>query len=422
MTWKKFLGALQARSGQVWDFLHSMGRPALIAGVYAAVFYFFHRYDWGHPIVKAACYATLFLMILLVVSKPGRHAVASSHLYGEMALSAFFTVFVFMFLAQHYLRYIHFPARCDIGYTTYNAVKMAVLDHQDPYRSIVISPLGKDPKYWGYHYGPAMLLFYLPSAWFRGAALKVITLVYVAVLSGVVALLLREKGSSRLAWLAGILFALLLMVIPERAWYEITVQGSTDVLPALLILLSLYSVDRKSLMAAGIFAGLSFSAKFSPALFFIALFIRRDLNFRFFGGLALGVLPMVAYLSWSAMPMIDNVFLFHAMKPFDSTSLYSITPGGMHFIFPALQVSALLFFIMLNFNKELEVRSLAVSYTLLLIVIEMMFKEVHCNHIIWFIPMLALIFSWYRHGDSAFPQRQVSMPRQERPPAGLSDH
>jgi hypothetical protein len=211
------------------------------------------------------------------------------------------------------------------------------------------------------------------------------------------------------------------MVIPERAWYEITVQGSTDVLPALLILLSLYSVDRKSMMAAGIFASLSFSAKFSPALFFIALFIRRDLDFRFLGGLALGVLPMVVHLAWSGMPMINNVFLFHAMKPFDSTSLYSIAPGGMHFIFPALQMSALLFFILLNFNRELEVRSLAVSYTLLLIVIEMMFKEVHCNHIIWFIPMLALIFSWYRHGDSALLQRQGTMPRQERPPAGFSN-
>jgi hypothetical protein len=399
MSQKNNQKELPVHTEPVRGFIGSLAMPALIVGVYAAVFYCFHRYDWGHPFVKAACYATLFLLICFVASRPSWRGVTKAHMPWKIAIIAVVLISLFAIQAHRYLPYVNKPARCDIGYTTHDAVRMAVLDHQDPYKSTTLTKLGKDTKYWGYHYGPAMPFFYLPSAWFTSAALKVITVIYLLVLLWVIALLLRERGSTRQEWLSSILFALLLIIIPERAWYEITVQGSTDVLPALLILLSLYCIERKSFMAAGIFAGLSFSAKFSPALFFIVLFIRRDINFRFFGGLALAAAPMIGYLAWSGMPMINNMVLFHAVKTFDSTSLHSVTPAGMHFIFPAVQVVALLVFILLNFNKEIEVKRLAASYTLLLIVIEMMYQEVHCNHIIWFIPMLALIFSWYRHGE-----------------------
>lgn len=371
----------------------------IITSLYSFVFYSFHAYDWGHPLIKAFCFLTLFCMII-VLSKRREGTPRSSASYrAELIIAALVLFVVVSAYSVKYLQFIQTPAQCDIGYTTHDAVKMLVFDHQDPYAYNKSNVVGRDPRFWGYKYGPTMILLYLPSAWFTSAAIKVLTVVYLLLTLFVIALLLSKYQMPRWGRANSLVFAFLLMVIPERLWYEILIQGSTDIVPILLVLLSVYAMDKNSPVTAGMFAGISFSAKFSPTLFFILLMVRNKPSPRFFGGILLGCTPFLAYLAWSGMPMINNMFLFHAVKRFDTTSLYSVVPHSMHFLFPLIQVAALAGFLLYNFKREADTRSLLVHFTLLILIIEITFTEVHANHLIWFIPLLSLLFTQFNNPE-----------------------
>lgn len=378
-------------------FSHFIKLPCALVVIYSIIFHLFHYYDWGHPWVKALCFLVLFFIIIFVARRNEGTIKELSFYAAELVITSIIVLLILSTLGLKYLSYASTPAQCDIGYNTHNAAKMMVFDHQNPYKSTSISRIGNDPKFWGYHQGPAMILFYIPSAWFSSAALKAITVIYGVLLFCVIALLLHEKENPKVVWMSSSAFAILVMLIPERGWYELLIQGSTDIFPMLLILASVYLFDKKRSLAAGICAGLSFSAKFSPALFFIVLFLRKKLDLRFFNGVIIGCVPFIVFLAWSGAAMIKNVFLFHAVKKFDSTSLYSVTPASLHFIFPLIQLSALLFFLMINFQKEIETKTLVAHFSLLLILIEVTYREVHTNHLLWFIPLLALLLTWYRH-------------------------
>ena len=175
-------------------------------------------------------------------------------------------------------------------------------------------------------------------------------------------------------------------------------MGVNDILPILLLLLAMVFLKRNNDFWAGLFAGLSFSAKFSPALFFIALLVRREFRGKFFLGVGAGLLPNLFFLAWDYRSFLRNVFLFNAVKLYDSTSLYSITPKPLHFIFSLIQLGACLGFFARNFFKRPELMELTTSFVLLLTIIEATYRQVHGNHLIWFIPLLALIFGVNRYG------------------------
>jgi hypothetical protein len=397
------------------DLIDFIKLPLLIIAVYSGIFDLVNRYDWGHPIIKFLCSIALFSMVLLVTGRKGTSAGKPAFVRIEIGLCASLILIVLCTWGVKYSRNIADPPQCDIGYTTHHAVQQLVLNRTDPYASNPFNKLGDDPKYWGYRYGPGMALFYLPSAWFPGSALKIITLIYTVAAFGVLSLLLYDRRSTGEEWIASTLFSILLILLPERTWSEILVQGSTDILPALLLLASTLLIRRNDRLAAGICAGLAFSSKFAPALFFILLFVRRKTDLRFFSGVAIGTLPLLAFLAWSGGNLLNNVFFVNAVKEFDSTSLYSITPASLHFVFPLIQISAVAFFVARNFNWEMEFTSLAIDYTLLIMIIEATYREVHVNHLYWFLPFLSLIFAWQRHAGIPLPAPPPPPGRKGRP-------
>jgi hypothetical protein len=115
-------------------------------------------------------------------------------------------------------------------------------------------------------------------------------------------------------------------------------------------------------------------------------------------GLALGLLPFVPFLLWDAPALVRNVFLFHGFKSYDSTSLYSVTPVELHRLFSVFQALAVAVAVALNFRRPIEPRPLLVTFTLLLICIEISYREMHGNHLVWFMGPLAVCFAWGRHG------------------------
>lgn len=387
---------------QTWtDFFQSFKISIFLIIIYSAIFYFFNKYDWGHPWVKTFCFMALFLVIIILHSNKNKFILQESFLKFEFFTYLFLIFLVIIFVGIPYFREITQPAACDIGFTTHDAARIFTLQGKNPYE-MNVNPIGSDQKYWGYHYGPGMILFYLPIAGFSGSALKIMSLGYIILLFLVIFLLIREKNTIKLADINNWLFAVLLVLIPQRFWFETFVQGSTDILPILLILLAAYFVKKKSFFIAGILCGLSFSAKFSPALFFILLFMRRKIIIKFFAGCFLGLLPLILFFLWNSKALINNVFLFHMIKEYDSTSLYSIVPQNIHFIFPLVQILAVVFFLVYNFQKKIEPKQLFVQFTLLLIIIEVTYKQIHANHLLWFIPLIAIIFAWNKNKQFSY--------------------
>jgi hypothetical protein len=208
-----------------------------------------------------------------------------------------------------------------------------------------------------------------------------------------------EPSTGRTWWLrctpAVVVSALVLL--PERFHHELFNQGAVDMFPVMLLVAAMLCVRRGWWLAAGLVAGLSFSAKFSPAAFLLVLFVRRHIAPRLVLGAALGLLPFAPFLVWDAPSLVRNVFLFHSGKAFDNTSLYSVTPPELHYLFTTFQVAAVALVVAINFERPLELRSLVGCFALLLIAIEVSYREMHGNHLVWFVPVVALSLTWYRH-------------------------
>jgi hypothetical protein len=206
-----------------------------------------------------------------------------------------------------------------------------------------------------------------------------------------------QRGFARAKNLATVVFVLTLALVPERVGHELFEIGVNDILPVLLLLLALVFLKRNNDFWAGLFAGLSFSTKFSPAIFFIALLVRKEFRGKFFLGVGTGLLPNLFFLAWDYRSFLRNVFLFNAVKTYDSTSLYWITPKRLHFVFSLVQLGACLGFFARNFFKRPELMELIASFILLLTIIEATYRQVHGNHLIWFIPLQALILGVNRY-------------------------
>ncbi len=371
--------------------------PILLILGYTYIFKLFDKYDWGHPFTKLLCFASIFIIILFL-SKQKKTKPLSLHVYWlEMVLLIFLLVLILNNTGKPHIPNLSRPPTVDIGTTTIKSTTTFFRDKQNPYQSKTISHLGKNPSFWGFKKGPLMFLGYFPSAIFPKSGYKTTNLAFLILTIITIVLLIYDKKSKPLQNIATSLFAITLLLLPKRLWSELFIVGASDILPILLLLLSLLFVRKKLWLVAGLLAGLSFSAKFVPAILFIFLFMRKDLKIKFFIGALLGLIPLIGFLIWDYHALINNVFVFHGTKNFDSTSLYKLTPKALHYLFPLIQLSAIAFIIIKNFTKKINYRTIAIHFTLLFIIIEITYKELHINHLVLFIPFFALILSWYRY-------------------------
>jgi len=369
---------------------------AALLAAYSILFALLDRYDWGQPFVRFASLASMLAACLLTRSA-GVARVSGRAAWVELILAAGLVIF----LAERALLLgwgeLGLAPRVDVGVTTRDAARMLLLDGRNPYRSETIAVLGDDSLYWGYKYGPAMIFGYSICAVVGGAGVKIANLTYLVLTLLSVFFLARRQDHSR-AGCATALICCGLTLLPNRMWYELFYQGVVDIFPICLIMLSLLSIGSRSWFVAGLLAGLSLSAKFSPGIFYIALLLKRERVPRLLVGLACGLLPLAAFLLWDAGALLRNFLVFHLIKGHDSTSLYSITPRELHPIFPLIQVAAAACLLAENYRERIEPRLLASRLLLLILVVEMTYKEVHENHLIWFIPLAALHLGLGRHG------------------------
>jgi hypothetical protein len=366
-----------------------------VFGLMAYVYDCFQKYDWGHPLIKLFCFGAVFFLIVYLRTVTA--AEESSALLTKVEI--FLWAAILTVTLVHYIKIygsgLWQPPWVDIGYTTVKATSTLFHDGKNPYSVHYIN--ARDdllPQYRGFHYGPLMLIGYLPALASKTSGYKMATLAYLIISAVLVVLLLQPQ---KMKWdnrVASAAFALTLFFLPERFWYELFHQGANDIFPVMLLLVSLLALQRERYFLCGIFLGLSFSAKFSPGMFLLIPLLRRDLKMSIFEGFAFGLIPLFLFAIWDAKGLFNNVFWNRGVAlNFDATSLYSATPPAWHFIFPVALMLAIGFAIYRNFAKSIEYESVLITTTLLLIVAEVTFKQMHTNHLIWYYPLFALILT-----------------------------
>ncbi len=391
MSWRQLLG------------------PLLLLGLYGFIFHLFMIYDWEHPLVKVGCFAGLFALVLRVfLNRDGGPDREKVSLGVEVALVSALLGLVVVNGLDEYAAQLLEPPRIDIGRTTQRAAELFFSELENPYADNTIARLNDNPEQWGFKYGPLMFLGYGFSAVFPQSGLKLSSAVFLLITLVMIGLLVWNEQKRRLENIGAVVFAVTLVVLPRRVWHELARQGVVDVLPTMLIVVSLVFVKRAHPLLAGMAAGLSFSTKFSPALFFIVACFRKQTPRRFYWGIALGLVPMVIFAGWDFDAFWNNVFLFHMTKQHDSTSLYSVVPEAFHFLFPLLQLVAMLAVVRINFARPPHFMQQAVSTIVLLICIETLYREMHANHLLWFVPLLAVVLARYR--DRLVPATLLGAP------------
>ena len=371
-----------------------LASTALVVGFMIFIYGVFHRHDWGQPFAKLLCFTGVTALILFLPSREQRHNDAPYVGRVELLLCSSVLLWLFIFFGYQYGPQLKEPPRVDIGYTTRDAVLMLFDAGDNPYRSAHINPRPDlSPEYRGFHYGPMMLFAYAGAALSPQLGYKLTNLTCFALIGICLTMIAwrHSRTSSQTDRMADVAFVLLIAFAPERMWYETFQQGANDVLPIALLLLGVVALQSQYWFYAGLLLGLSFSAKFAPAVFLIVLLIgRRHVQRSLVAGVILGLLPVAVFLAWDAPALLNNVFILRGTLHFDSTSLYSITPEDLHWIYPTIQLLAVAYFIAEGFWREFEWHRVVVCFTTLLVIMEITFKEVHGNHLLWFFPLFAI--------------------------------
>jgi Glycosyltransferase family 87 len=378
--------------------VRQVASPAVIMGLMFYLYGLFHKYDWGHPFIKLFCFVIVFSLIVFLRRRSRLRDLPSGLAKLELIAWAVLLLFIVASYGRKYGPGMLSPPRVDIGYTTVNAAFMLVNERRNPYSSHEINRREElAPEYRGFHYGPLMLAGYVTGVFAPAAGYKIASLTYALLSVLFVSLSIDRSKTDPHARLAGLMFALCIFLSAERFWYEMFTQGANDIFPVCLLLASLLAVKRAEYFLSGLFLGLSFSAKFSPAVFLLITFLRKDLRVATLKGFAIGLSPLLAFAAWDPQGLLNNVFWIRFTIPYDSTSLYSQLRPEFHFILPLALFVAVLYSLYRNFNAPVEYENALVSSTVLMIVGEVTFKEMHTNHLIWFYPLFALILTRHRY-------------------------
>lgn len=352
--------------------------------------------DWQPNLEKFLVFLVFFAAIAGFGYFGFRRELPRPTLWVEFGVLAVILISLFYSYGGKWVPNGFIPPVADYGFMVVDATKMLWVDHENPYSSQTISPIRDilGPDHRGYYYGPLTMIGYLPSLYWPYSGYKYAGVFFLLVCAVLLAFLVIEPGEPLSVRVANIAFVETAFFLPERMWIELFSRGAHDFMPVAFILAALLALKKDSYFLVGLLAGLSFSTKFSPALFLLPFLPIRQK--KMWIGLAAGMLPQVPFLIWDFTGYVNNVFLVRVIMPSDQSSLrYYLRPEHYWWL-PASLLIAMVLSVYQNFRRVLGFRTVLVGFTLLLIVGEVTFKQVHLNHLVWFFPLFALIFTYDR--------------------------
>jgi len=295
-------------------------RLTIIAVVFWVVVILIQDLNWYDGIYRA-----ILLVLVLLTTPVLIKLLRQPHQLAPRRVSVVLACVCTILLCWHFVRFaqkLPDPKLDDIATTTLSAVD-AIQSGKNPY-SLPIDPqvnIGSNPiRYQGYKYLPMMAVTYLPlGAIWRERGILVTNLI-LDLATVVLVFQLCSTIGSRSAGLFAVVLYLMLPLVP----IEIFKKGVTDLAATVPLLTALCL---KNPGYSGLFVGLSVSTKLLPGAVFIPCCLPSSGRGWYAAGVAIGLVPTLVFLALSPEALSDNIVLFNAKRPVDSTSwLYGMPP------------------------------------------------------------------------------------------------
>ena len=298
-------------------------------------------------------------------------------------LGALVVVFAIVELTYGAVRLVH-PRLIDMATTTM-AAGHAMLAGQNPYTLPIDPELGG--AFGGYKYLPVMPAIYLPLGLLLGARGVLITNM---VLQGATVALMLQIGRRAGSWSTGAIAAALYLSLPLVA-QQLFAKGVTD-LAAVVPLLVAFVAFRRSDFLSGLCVGLSVAAKLFPGAAFVLCLVPpgHAARLRYGLGLVIGLLPILPYALVAPAAFYDNVVLFNAIRPPDSTSWLAFAPSGAAIVARSVFAALALAVAVHVWRRSPDIAArcaLAAALTLAAILAA---PTAHHNYQLWWLPFYAL--------------------------------
>jgi hypothetical protein len=375
----------------------SLASTGVVFALYGFVLGLFNRYDAGQQFIKVAGLELLFLLALVLGARLFQSErpsvwVLRAELFGALAVIAWKLAHAAPVVRES------FPIwGKDAGTATERAVR-ALAGGRNPYAEHITS--GSSTIH-GYRDGPGMLLGYaLAAALPGGIGVKLSNAAFLAA-SLVLLVAWTRKGvpatRGGVARVATAATMCSLLLLPDVLYEQLFRRGATDLFPAVLVLASLVCIQRGRWFGAGLAAGLSLVTLPIPGALLVALLVRPRVSARLVFGMAVGVLPCLPFLLWNAPAFVRSYSLFSTRVDFDPSSLYAVIPPEIHWVLPSIQIAALLCAFLHARQRPLESFEVSYGFTLLALVFELTYREMHPNQLLWLLPTLALLLGYRRH-------------------------
>jgi hypothetical protein len=296
------------------------------------------KLDWGSGGPKALVLLALFAATPVVAAAAGPTRASEPRRASPRAL-VLATTALLLLQGGYAMKELRHPALIDAATTTL-AAGSVLRAGDNPYAAPLDSAAEgtmRQPRFAGYKYLPVTLAAYLPLGAPLGERGIVLTnlLLDLAAVALIFGLAAELAGTPAAGWLAALLY-LSLPLIP----FQLFAKGVTDLAAVVPLLAALLLIERSALWC-GLCIGLSLAAKPVPGVLLLPCCLPASPRARalYGAGVALGVLPAIAFLLWSPTPFLDNIVLFNLARPADSTSWLFDAPAVAGTIARALALS-----------------------------------------------------------------------------------
>lgn len=281
------------------------------------------------------------------------------------------------------VRLIH-PRLIDMATTTL-AAGHAMLAGQNPY-ALPIDPQ-VNGAFAGYKYLPVMPAIYLPLGLVLGARGVLVTNLLLQ--AATVALMLclgRRAGGYRTGFVAAALYLSLPLVAQQ-----LFAKGTTDLAAIVPLLLAFIAFERSDFLS-GLCVGLSIAAKLFPGLVFAPCLLPVGVaaRVRYGLGVACGMLPILPYALGAPRAFYDNIVLFNAIRPPDSTSWLAFAPEGATLVARSIFVALALAVTVHVWRRAPDLTARCALAAALTLAVILAAPTAHHNYQLWWLPFYAL--------------------------------
>lgn len=338
-------------------------------------------FNWN----EAGPWKALVLLSLLAYAPMMLRAVREPHAMAPVprALIVLVAALAVIELVYGGVRLVH-PRLIDMATTTL-AAGHAMLAGQNPYTLPIDAELGG--AFAGYKYLPVMPAVYLPLGLALGVRGVLVTNLLLQTATVALMLCLGRRAGGYRTGLVAIAIYMSLPLVAEQLF----AKGTTDLVAIVPLLLGFVAFKRSDFLS-GVCVGLSIAAKLLPGVVFAPCLLPSGAGARARYGLGIlcGTLPILPYALAAPGAFYDNIILFNAIRPPDSTSWLAFAPAGTALVARSIFVALVLAVMVHVWRRAPDLTARCALAAALTLAVILAAPTAHHNYQLWWLPFYAL--------------------------------